>query len=123
MAVNDGEFFDVSIECSGSKTAMEQAFQCVKEQGGRCLIAGNPRVGTLMEIDPYALIKGKNISGSWGGGCVMDRDVVSYCSMIKKNQLSLSVFCGNEYRLGDINTALADLQAAKVLRPLINMSL
>lgn len=57
---------DFAIEAVGKKETMEYAFQIICP-GGKCIIAGNSPSGTKMEIDPFDLIRGKQLFGSCGG--------------------------------------------------------
>jgi S-(hydroxymethyl)glutathione dehydrogenase/alcohol dehydrogenase len=114
---------DFAIEAAGNTSVMEMAFACVCDNGGLCVVAGNPPVGDTVQLDPFDFIKGRRIVGSWGGGTDLDRDMPIYLRWLEAGVLPLSELSGHEYSLGDINGALEDFAAGKVLRPLINMSL
>lgn len=120
--ISGGRGVDYAVEATGNTDVMEAAFSCVCENGGLCAIAGNPPVGETIRIDPFDLIKGRNISGSWGGGTDLDRDMPVYLRWLENGMLPLSELGDREYSLEDINAALNDFASGKVLRPLINMA-
>jgi S-(hydroxymethyl)glutathione dehydrogenase / alcohol dehydrogenase len=111
---------DFSIEASGNTQAMEAAFESVRP-GGRCLIAGNPEAGAALRIDPYSLIAGKQIAGSWGGDSRLDRDIPRYAALYASGRLPLAELIGGEYPLADVNRALEDFAAGRVTRALLAM--
>ncbi len=117
----DGRGVDCAIEAAGSRAAVETAFRAVRNSGGRCVVAGNPPHGTLLSIDPFDLIRGKILSGTWGGESAPDRDIPRYVSMFDEGKMPLEMFVGREYGLGEINEALKDLEDGRVLRPLIDL--
>ncbi len=109
--------FDFALECSGNKKAMEGAFDCLK-YSGRLVIAGNLEPGEKFSINPFELIKGKTISGSWGGGSIPDRDIPIYVSDYKRG-LPIEKLITREYNLDDINCALEDLADGKLIRGVV----
>ena len=54
------------IESAGEQQAMETAFQCVRNKGGLCIITGNLPQGVKISLNPFNLISGKRIIGTWG---------------------------------------------------------
>jgi S-(hydroxymethyl)glutathione dehydrogenase/alcohol dehydrogenase len=117
-----GQGVDFSIEAAGRSQTMENAFAAVRGAGGLCVVAGNPPHGTKVSIDPYDLIRGKRLAGSWGGDSRPDRDIPVYAGLYRDGKMPLDLFSGREYGLDAINAALDDLRTGRVLRPLINMS-
>jgi S-(hydroxymethyl)glutathione dehydrogenase/alcohol dehydrogenase len=111
----------VAFECSGRVEAMEAALESVMNQGGLCVIAGNPPVGQTMRVNPYSLINGKRIVGTWGGESRPDIDIPRYVSMFNEGRLALPKLATTEYFLEDINHALNDLEAGRIVRGLIRM--
>jgi len=120
--ITNGKGVDVAIECSGHISAMEQAFESVRTGGGLCVIAGNPAQGQTMSINPFSLIGGKRLLGSWGGETQPDSDIPKYIDMFLRGQLALEKLVTNEYPLGDINQALDDLEAGRVVRAMVDMA-
>ena len=113
---------DVAIEASGRVSVMRQALQSVRPRGGRAIVVGNARKGETLELDPAEFNQGKQLRGTWGGDTVPSRDFPRYCEMILAGELDLSPLKDAVYSLAEINTAIDDLEAGRVLRPLIDMN-
>lgn len=122
LEATQGLGVDLSIEASGSPRVMEIAFRAARTGGGLCVVAGNPRPNEHMSIDPYDLIRGKRLLGSWGGDTVPDRDIPDYAGQFLAGTLPLGSMDLHDYALADINRALDDLEAGKVGRALIDMA-
>jgi S-(hydroxymethyl)glutathione dehydrogenase/alcohol dehydrogenase len=114
---------DFAIEATGRPDVMLQALSSVRNQGGAAVIVGNARYGESVALDPRQLNLGKRLLGTWGGDSRPERDYPRYCSLIASGRLSLEPMLSPAYRLQDINRALDDLEAARVVRPTIDMSL
>lgn len=121
MQITKGKGVDYAIEASGKREAMETAFKIVKDQGGLCVLAGNLPHQEKISIDPFDLIKGKRIIGTWGGETQPDYDIPLYVDLYLKGKLKLDDLITHEYRLEQINEAFTDLEKGKVGRALIRM--
>jgi len=119
--LTEGVGVDFSIESSGKVEVIETAFNAVRRNGGLCVFASHPPAGEVIRIDPFELINGKQIRGSWGGGSNPDRDVPLYAEMYVAGGLPLERLLSKRYQLDEINEALADLEAGRALRPLIEI--
>jgi S-(hydroxymethyl)glutathione dehydrogenase / alcohol dehydrogenase len=116
-----GEGVDYSVEASGSPAVIEAAFNSVRRRGGLCVFASHPPAGSRIQLDPYELICGKQIRGSWGGASHPDVDVPKLAALYTAGKLPLEKLISKPYRLEDINNALSDLEAQKATRPLIEL--
>lgn len=112
---------DYSIEAAGNKHVMETAYKCVRNFGGTCVIAGNISHNEKIEIDPFDLILGKKIIGSWGGESKIDDDINLYSQLLKESKIDLSPLISHEFELKDINLALEKLERGEILRGLIHL--
>jgi len=101
---------------------MEKAFQSVRDKGGLCVIAGNLPQGEQISINPFDLIKGKRIIGTWGGETQPDRDIPMYVDFFLSERLHLKKLISHMYDLRDINEALDVLEKGTMGRILIDMS-
>ena len=110
---------DFCIESAGTTESIELGFELVRFGGGRILFASHPAHGDSIRLDPHHLIRGKKIEGSWGGGFKPDSDIAKLSCILESHKSLLSDFYTKEYRLDEINTALADLKLGKARRPLI----
>jgi len=120
--ITGGRGVDYAVEAAGRSDTMELAFQSVREDGGLCVLAGNLPRGERICLDPFDLIKGRRVIGTWGGGSVPDKDVPLYVHLHLSGRLNLSQFITHLYPLHQVNRALDDLEAGKVGRALIDMS-
>ena len=118
--ITDGKGVDYAIESAGKRETMELAFRSVRDMGGRCVLAGNLPVGEQISIDPFGLIKGKQIIGTWGGETQPDRDIPLYVDLYLKGRLKLKNLITHCYSLNEINTGIEDLKSGKVGRALID---
>jgi len=112
---------DYAIECAGKKESMEIAFKSVSEKSGRCIIAGNLSYGQTVQIDPFDLIKGKCIAGTWGGETDTDRDIPIYVDLAISGKLDLSRLICRVYGLNDINKAIEYMEQRAISRVLVKM--
>ena len=108
------------IECSGSIVGLNSPLKLINNNG-LVKFATHPKHGDLLSIDPFELIKGKKIEGSWGGGVSPDTDLKRIISDIQENNIFIEMMNQDEYNLEEINTALGDMSKGRVLRPIIKM--
>lgn len=120
--LTSNEGVDYSVEATGLVKMIETAFKNVKKSGGLCVFASHPQNGDLIKIDPFDLICGKQIRGSWGGASFPDEDLPKFYNLYKKGKLPLEKLLGKRYTLNEINEALDDLENRKVTRPLIEIN-
>jgi len=117
---NKGTFEEV-FECTGSITSLQTGIELTAMSG--CLtFCSHPKHGTNLVINPFDLIRGKRLFGSWGGGCEDEklRDKAIDVAKIYKDFLSLTL--SRPYRLTSINEALADAKNGQNFRVLIGMT-
>lgn len=110
---------DYAIEAAGATATIERAFASVRDDGGRCVFASHPPAGKRICLDPHALIRGRQIEGSWGGGCMPDRDIPILAPLCVDNGLPFESLVRDRYPLAEVNRALADLEARRAMRPLL----
>ena len=117
--MTDGKGVDYAIEAVGKPQTMELAFSAVRFGGGTAVLAGNLSAGERISIDPFDLIKGKHILGTWGGETKPDIDIPKYGDLYRSGRLPLERMITHTYSLDQINAALDDLEAGRILRALI----
>ena len=121
LKLTDGKGVDNSIDASGLVSGIESAFDAVRRGGGVCTFASHPAKDERIRIDPYELICGKQIRGSWGGGSNPDMDIPKLAMLYREGRLPLEKLITQRYSLDNINAALDDLEAQRVGRPLIEI--
>ena len=112
---------DVCIEAVGRTDTIELGFRLVKKGGGKLVFASHPPSGDLIRIDPYDLISGKSIYGTWGGASHPDAVVPFLVELLDPWREYSKTLIAKQYCLEEINIALDDLEAARTFRPLIAM--
>lgn len=119
-ALTDGGV-DFCIEATGQVTGIEKGFDMIRKFGGQLMFASHPADGAKIKLSPHDLISGKKISGSWGGSVQLDRDIPRFHNLFSRSSIPLKALLTKRYTLDQINTALDDLEAGRVFRPLIVM--
>ncbi len=119
LELTDGRGADYAIEAAGLTVTMEQAFACIRRQGGVAVLAGNVPKDARITIDPFELICGKRLVGTWGGGTVPDRDVPRYVALYLEGKLKLDELVTHRFRLEQVNEAFAALERGLVTRALV----
>ncbi|MFH1353957.1 MAG: zinc-binding dehydrogenase [bacterium] len=109
---------DYAVEATGLSEVMEQAFEALNNTG-TLVIAGHPKLGTKIKIDPYSLICGKRIIGTWGGETVPDKDFPYYARQYMSGKLPLKKLITHRYSLDKINAALKELDRGDAGRIII----
>lgn len=111
-----------AVECAGRKETMEASLLAVRNGDGTTVLAGNLGHGEKIEIDPFELIRGKRILGSWGGATKPDRDIPRFVEMYRQGKLPLEKLIDREYSLDRVNEALESLKESTVGRAIITLS-
>jgi len=112
---------DYCIEAGGTTDSIELGFSVINPYSGTLLFASHPPNGEKIRLDPHALIRGKNIKGSWGGEFKPDRDVPRLLKLLVDRNISLSPLTRNQYSFLEINSAVEDFSAGKIFRPILIM--
>ena len=121
MKITNNYGLDYAIESTGSVDIISKAFRCVKKFGGKCIFASHPEFGKKIKIDPFDLISGKQIFGSWGGEVFLDRDIPKLIKLVKDKKLNLTNFTSKPFSLDDINVAISLLKKRKVNRAIVKL--
>jgi len=114
---------DWAVECSGQPAVMEQAVDATRPQGGRAVVIGNARQGTVLSLNPSLFNQGKSLLGTWGGDSIPDRDYGRFARLLGSGRFPVRDMLSKPYALEETDQALNDLASGKVSRPLIDMHL
>ena len=117
--ITGGKGVDFAIEAAGLVRTIEQAFASVRNESGLCVFASHPPHGEKIKLDPFDLICGKQISGSWGGGSEPDNDIPRFVQLYKEGKLPLEKMITHRYSLEQINQIFDDIENNRVARALI----
>ncbi|MCX7121815.1 MAG: zinc-binding dehydrogenase [Gammaproteobacteria bacterium] len=110
---------DYCFESAGSVKTIEMAFEVIRRSGGQCIFASHPPAHEKIALDPFELICGKHIHGSWGGASIPDQDIQKFDEYYQKGFLPLDKLISKQYKLENINDAIVDLKNKKIARALV----
>lgn len=113
---------DYAIEAAGMAKTIETAFESVRRGGGKCVFASHPAHDERISLDPFELISGKQIIGSWGGESKPDTDIPLFAKAYLDGILPLEELITHRYPLEGINDALNDIKNRKVGRALLEIA-
>lgn len=113
---------DIAIEATGQPAVMKEALSLVKPRGGTAVVVGNARHGSVLELNPAEFNQGKRLLGTWGGDNDPDRDFPRYEDLLLNKRIDVSPLVAAVYEFSRVNAALDDLEAGRVVRPLIDFS-
>lgn len=116
-----GEGADYAVEAAGRTATIEQAFSSVKKNGGLCVFASHPPFGQRIQLDPYDLICGRQIRGSWGGESNPDVDVPKFAGFYRDGRWPLEKLITHRLPLNRINEAFQLLESGRSARVLIEI--
>ena len=107
-----------AIECLGTKTTAEQAFQMLKA-GGTATIVGMVPFGTKIELHGYDFLRERKIQGSSMGSNRFRVDMPRLIEFYHQRKLHLDDWISDRIELADINQGFANMKAGKVVRSVI----
>jgi S-(hydroxymethyl)glutathione dehydrogenase/alcohol dehydrogenase len=111
--------FDLCLESGGSAESIELGFSLIGSDG-TLVFASHPPLGDKIYIDPYELIKGKKIVGTWGGDLDSKLAVETVSKHLSKSKLPLELLVGEHFSLQKINDALNYLGESRSGRALLD---
>ncbi len=107
-----------AIECLGTKTTAEQAFQMLKA-GGTATIVGMVPFGTKIELHGFDFLRERKIQGSSMGSNRFRVDMPRLIEFYHQRKLHLDDWISDRIQLADINQGFANMKAGKVVRSVI----
>lgn len=112
---------DFAFEASSRGAVIERAFLSVRPGGGTCVVMSHPAEDDSPRIPPLELHRGRRIRGSWGGESQPDRDIPRFAQLYLDGKLPVELLLSQRYPLDDVNRALDDLEAGRVVRALLEI--
>ena len=117
--MTSGVGFDLVVECAGSSNSMEAAVRVAKPKGGKTIIVGNLEAGKKISVDPFDLIRGRWLGGSWGGEVNPDIDIPRFVRLLQEGVFNAKLLSGRRFPLEQVNEALRALEGDEPGRPLL----
>ncbi|MBI3517464.1 MAG: Zn-dependent alcohol dehydrogenase [Proteobacteria bacterium] len=110
-----------AIECLGTKTTAEQAFQMLAF-GGTATLVGMVPFGQKIELHGYDFLRERKIQGSSMGSNRFRTDMPRLIEFYKQRKLHLDDWISDRIKLADINAGFAAMKAGKVVRSVIQFN-
>lgn len=110
---------DVAIECSGAPSAVEGAIHGVK-RGGRIVLIGMTGPGAKASFSLDAVLSGRDIVSTMGGGSRPDRDFPGLIKLANEGKLDLASQVTQVWPLAEFEEAIAALEAGRVTRAVLD---
>lgn len=108
---------DYAFECLGRSETIGQTVGAVR-QNGTAVITGALGLDVTATFDTFTLIS-KNIKGNVGGTGISEDLIPRLVRMWRRGIFPFDRLSPRTYRLEEVNTALADMHAGDVVKPLI----
>ncbi|MFY9331828.1 MAG: alcohol dehydrogenase catalytic domain-containing protein [Candidatus Nanopelagicales bacterium] len=110
---------DVALEAVGSAAVLQGAFADTAP-GGMTVSVGLPAPDERITISPLALVaESRVLAGSYLGAANPERDIPSMINLWREGRLPVERLRSSTIRLSDINTAMDELAAGRVIRQVI----
>lgn len=122
MELTHQEGADVAVEAAGRKETMEQAYESARRTKGLAVLIGNLPHKMKICIDPFEMILGKKIIGSWGGETKTDTDIPRYVDYYLDGKLKIDELIAQRFKLTQINEAFSALDKGVAGRILIEFN-
>ena len=113
--------FDYAFECVGHPALIRQAIDMLGT-GGSCVLLGVPKLGTEASFVVGNLYNDKSILGCRYGQTRPHHDVPLITRFYLDGRFMLDEMVSQTYDLGDIERALADLEAGKLNRGVLTLT-
>src|SRR5436189_3739745 len=107
-----------AIECLGTKTTAEQAFQMLKA-GGTATIVGMIPFGTKIELHGFDFLRERKIQGSSMGSNRFRVDMPRLIEFYMRGKLHLEDWISAKLKLSEINEGFAAMKAGKTVRSVL----
>jgi len=118
--LNNKDNFDLILDCTGSKSLIENTFSLCKKFSGKLVIIGNTKINEKLSIKAWDIIFGKTLTGAWGkGGPLMKNFDLIEKILLNQIKLVRKILPKFNYKIKNINQAINDFKLGKVLRPII----
>lgn len=122
-AITGENGLDYAFDTVGKKLTMELVYNSVNKFSGKVVLCGVPDpLGLKIEIDPFPLYFGRQLSGTGGGESKPDADFKKYCNMFINGKLKLSEMITHTVAIGEINKGIGLLKEGKSCRVVVDFN-
>jgi Zn-dependent alcohol dehydrogenase len=112
---------DYAIDAIGLPQTQEQILKSVRpgyaglNRGGTALLVGITPPGARAVLDTNLFVGNRSFSRTTGGDCRPERDFALFVRWYREGKLKLNELVTHRYTLGQINTAVDDLEHGRIL--------
>lgn len=117
-AITDGGV-DYSFECVGSIALMRQAFACTRPGWGVCVIIGVAPDGQTLPIEPYELMLGRTVKGSFLGNVKTRSELPQLLDWYAEGKLAIDKLITHRLPLERINKGFEQMQRGETVRTVV----
>lgn len=117
--MTNGTGCDLVVECAGSVKTMAIAPRLGKRKKSQIVIVGNLTSGHTFPVDPFDLIHGRHLTGSWGGWVDPDKDFSEILNQVLLSKIKIEFLLGSRFRLDNVNQAINELDKESTGRPVL----
>lgn len=112
---------DHAFECVGHPALIRQSIDLL-DWGGTCTMLGVPKLGTEASFVVQSLYNNKSILGCRYGATRPHHDIPMLVQLVLDGKFLLDDMVSRQYDIGDIQSALDDLEAGKLNRGVLALS-
>ena len=111
---------DVVVDTTGNARVIEQAYE-LTHADGKTILVGVPKKGDNISIYSLPLHFKKVLTGSHGGSAEPDVDIPRYIRLLQAGKFKLAGLVTHEFKLDQINEAIALVKSGDAGRVLVAM--
>lgn len=111
---------DVVVDTTGNARVIEQAYE-LTHADGKTILVGVPKKGDNISIYSLPLHFKKVLTGSHGGGAEPHVDIPRYIRLMQAGKFNLAGLVTDEFKLDQINEAIAVMRSGEAGRVLVAM--
>ena len=111
---------DVVVDTTGNARVIEQAYE-LTHADGKTILVGVPKKGDNISIYSLPLHFKKVLTGSHGGGAEPHIDIPRYIRLMQAGKFTLAGLITHEFKLDQINEAIAVVKSGDAGRVLVAM--
>lgn len=113
-------YFDLIIDCTGSKKLIEKSISSCARFTGKLIIIGNTKKNEKISFNAWDFIFGKTLTGAWGkGGAVMNNFKINEKILISQIKYIKMILPKKNFKISDINKLIKKFSEGKIVRPVI----
>ncbi|GMU78347.1 MAG: putative alcohol dehydrogenase, zinc-containing [Acidimicrobiia bacterium] len=120
-ALTGGRGVDFAFEVVGVEALQAQALAMTR-RGGTTVLVGVAGRGATLALPTLAMVmEDRTVKGSYYGSARVARDFPRFIELIETGRVDLGGMVTKQFALGDVNRALASMQAGEVVRGVLTM--